>query len=461
MERALASIERNVRDGAVITDRDVLATYAADESEVPARMPAAVVRVSSASDVAAVMRAASAHAVPVTARGGGTGRSGGAVPAAGGLVVVFEAMRTIRGIERDDMIAVVQPGVTTGEVHAAAEAERMFYPPDPNSLASCTIGGNVATNAAGPRTFKYGVTRDWVLGLEVVTASGEILRLGKRTRKGVTGYDLVSLIVGSQGTLGIVTEITLELAVLPETVGTMLALLPDERSIERVMLEATRAGSMPRCFELLDAQTLDVVRPASAVPIPASAHALLVVEVDGDTALVERDLERVGNAMTSAGAIDVLVARHGGDRAKLWSARREMSRSLRALARNKRSEDVVVPRTKLAALLAACRRIEEETGVRMPAYGHAGDGNLHVNFLWNDEDEHARVERAIRRLLEETLALGGTLTGEHGLGELKAKHLPLEHSPELIAHERALKSTFDPKHILNPGKVLPPTHGPC
>jgi glycolate oxidase len=460
-ERALVSISRDVRDGAVITDRDLLAAYAGDESEVPSRLPSAAVRVASASDVAAVLRAASEHGVPVTARGGGTGRSGGAVPEHGGIVMLFDALGAVRGVERDDMIAVVEPGATTAAVHEAAEAHGLFYPPDPNSLASCTVGGNVATNAAGPRTFKYGVTRDWVLGMEIVTASGDILRLGKRTRKGVTGYDLVSLLVGSQGTLGIVTEVTLELALLPESIATMLALLPDEASIERVMLAATRAGSMPRCAELLDAQTLEVVRPASTVPIPSSARALLVVELDGDAALVERDLERCGNAMIEAGAIDVLVARHGGDRERLWSARREMSRSLRALARHKRSEDVVVPRTKLAALLACCRRIEEDTGIRMPAYGHAGDGNLHVNFLWDEARDYPAVERAITRLLEDTLALGGTLTGEHGLGELKAKHLSLEQSPELIALQRALKATFDPKHILNPGKILARAHGPC
>ncbi len=460
-DRALVEIARNLPDGAVITDRDVVAQYAGDESEVAPRMPGAAVRVSSAAEVAAVMRVASERRVPVTARGGGTGRVGGAVPARGGLVLAFERMAAIREIDRGEMVAVVQPGARTLAVQAAAEEVGLFYPPDPNSRASCTIGGNVGTNAGGPRAFKYGVTREYVLGLEVVTASGDVLRLGRRTRKGVTGYDLTALVVGSEGTLAVVTEVTLKLIPAPEAVATLLVLLPDEAGIERAVSAAIARQPMPRCVELLDEQTLAVVRPTASVPIPAAARAMLIVELDGVAESLDREVERCGNAMQDAGALDVLVARHGGDRERLWSARREMSPSLRKLARNKMSEDVVVPRTRLAELLTRCRRISEETGIRMPAYGHAGDGNIHVNFLWDDESEAPLVEKSIGRLFEEVVAMGGTLTGEHGLGELKAPYLPLEQPRELIQLQRRLKATFDPNDILNPGKLFPTSHGPC
>ena len=452
---------RALPDGAVVTDPDVLAQYAGDESEVAPRLPAAAVRVSGTEEVAVVMRAASAHGVPVTARGGGTGRAGGAVPAGGGIVIVFERMASIRGVEREEMIAVAEPGVLTGTLHAAAEAEGLFYPPDPNSWNTCTIGGNVATNAGGPRAFKYGVTREYVLGLEIVTAAGEVLRLGRRTRKGVTGYDLTALLVGSEGTLGVVTEATLKLVPSPEAVATLLVLLAEESAIERTIAAAIERRVVPRCIELLDAHTLDVVRPEAAVPIPASARAMLIVELDGEAESLDAAVERCGGAMQDAGALEVLVARHGGDRERLWSARREMSRSLRKLARNKASEDIVVPRMRIGELLERCRGISAEVGIRMPAYGHAGDGNIHVNFLWDDPGERERVERGRRRLLEATIAMGGTLTGEHGLGELKADYLPLEQSEPLIALQRSLKSVFDPQGILNPGKILPTAHGPC
>ena len=462
LDRALAEIDRRIASGGVITDRDVLEAFAGDESEVPPRMPGAAVRVSSTADVAAVMRAASSHGVPVTARGAGTGRVGGAVPAEGGLVLVFEQMAGILGVEREEMRATVQPGASTGAVHAAAEREGLLYPPDPNSWSTCTIGGNVATNAGGPRAFKYGVTRDWVLGLEVVTAEGEVLRLGKRTRKGVTGYDLTALVVGSEGTLAVITEATLKLMPAPEATATLMVFLPDEAAVQRAVTAVVGQRLYPTCMELLDAVSLEVLRPEAGLPVPEEARAMLIVELDGDSATLEADVERCGNTLTDVGALEVLVARHGGERERLWSTRREMSRSLRKLAANKMSEDVVVPRTRLAELIERCRRISDETGLRMPTYGHAGDGNLHVNFLWDDPSEWPTVERGIASLFEQVIGMGGTLTGEHGLGELKMPYLHLEQSPQLIELQRRVKELFDPKHILNPGKMFPARgHGAC
>ncbi|HEX4353753.1 MAG TPA: FAD-binding oxidoreductase, partial [Polyangiales bacterium] len=256
IDRALIELDRSLGSGRVLTDPDVLASYAQDESEVPPHPPQAVVRARSAADVAQVMRICAAHEVPVTPRAGGTGRTGGAVPLAGGVVLAFEAMNRIKGIEPRDLIAVVEPGVVTGELHRAVEELGLFYPPDPNSLSTCALGGNVAENAGGPRALRYGSTRDYVLGLNVVTPDGSELTLGKRTPKGVTGYDLTSLLVGSEGTLAITTEITLKLLPKPQAVATMLVLLPTLASAGAAVTQVLGAGILPRCMELLDDKTL-------------------------------------------------------------------------------------------------------------------------------------------------------------------------------------------------------------
>jgi glycolate oxidase len=462
---ALADIERAIGSGRVLTDPDILSAYALDESETEPSMPEAVIRVQGSREVAAVMTAASRHGVAVTPRAGGTGRTGGAVPLAGGIVLAFEQCNRIKGVEQGDMVAVVEPGVVTGVLHAAVEDLGLFYGPDPNSLASCAIAGNVAENAGGPRALRYGSTRDWVLGLEVVTASGEVLQLGKRTVKGVTGYDLTSLIVGSEGTLGIITEVTLKLIPKPSGLSTLLALLPDLPSAGAAVGAVFRRGLLPRCLELLDEHTLALVRPSSGLPLHQDARALLLIELDGEEVGLERQTELCGNALTEAGALEVLVARHGGERERLWAARRELSRALRRVAKNKLAEDVVVPRSRIAELIDRCRIISEQNAIPMPAYGHAGDGNIHVNFLWNDDSERPRVDAAIKALFEQTIELGGTLTGEHGIGIMKAPYLPLEHSAGLIALQERVKHLFDPQGILNPGKIFPSHlarfHGAC
>ena len=465
IDRALIELDQALGSGRVLTDPDILASYAVDESEVPPHLPQAVIRAASAADAASVMRICAEHGVAVTPRAGGTGRTGGAVPLAGGVVLAFESMNRIKGIEVRDLIAVVEPGVITGELHRAVEALGLFYPPDPNSLSSCALGGNVAENAGGPRALRYGSTRDYVLGMNVVTADGSALTVGKRTIKGVTGYDLTSLLVGSEGTLAITTEITLKLLPKPQAVATMLVLLPSLESAGLAVSEVLQHGILPRCMELLDEATVAIVRPLSALPISDAARALLLIELDGDELALEGQLERAGNALEAAGASEILVARHAGERERLWAARRELSRALRQRARYKLAEDVVVPRSKIADLVRACGRISEQSGVFMPTYGHAGDGNMHVNFLWNDPSEEPAAQRAIKLLFEQVIALGGTLTGEHGIGVLKVPYLPLEQSPALIALQERVKDLFDPKHVLNPGKIFPSHlqrfHGAC
>ena len=465
VDRALLAMSAALPSGAIVRDQDILVSYASDASEVAPVTPEAVVRVRDTAQVSAVMRACFEHSVPVTPRAGGTSRVGGAVPVPGGIVLAFEQMSALEGIERGDLLAVVQPGLVTGELHRQVEEQGLFYPPDPNSLSTCALGGNIAANAGGPRAFKYGVTSEYVLGMQVVMADGSVLQLGKRTVKGVTGYDLTALMVGSEGTLGVVTQATLRLVPKPEAVSTLLVFLPDEESVGRAVSGILALGITPRCVELLDRIALDLVRPDAGVPVPEGALAMILVELDGDAQQLPAQTERVGNAMLEAGALDVLVAEKGSERERLWAARRELSHTLRRAARNKLSEDVVVPRSRLADLLAVCRQLAERHAIVMPTYGHAGDGNLHVNFLWDHEEQRPAVDAAIRALFENVVAMGGTLSGEHGIGVLKAPYLPLEQSAGLIALQERIKDLFDPRGILNPGKIFPAAakrhHGAC
>ena len=465
LDKALLAISHGCPSGTVIRDPDVLSAYSIDESETTPIEPAAVVRVNNTAQVAHVMKSAHAYDVPVTPRGGGTGRVGGAVPVSGGIVMSFEQMNTIKGIEADDLIAIVEPGVVTGVLHDEVAAQNLFYPPDPNSLKTCEIGGNLATNAGGPRSLKYGVTKEYVLGMEAVLADGTVLNIGKQTVKGVTGYDLTSLVVGSEGTLAIVTEATLKLIPSPERVATLLVFLESPQKVSLSLRGLTSLGIVPRCVELLDSKALSAVKAEAGVTIPEGAGAMLLVEIDGDASAIDRELERCGNALVNAGALEVLVAQKAGERDRLWSARRELSRTLRKQSNNKLSEDIVVPRTRIADLLSRCDELSDEHEIAMPTYGHAGDGNLHVNFLWDTDDERPKVDKAIKQLFEAVLQMNGTLSGEHGIGVLKAPYLPMEQSPALIALQQRIKNVFDPRGVLNPGKIFPADakrfHGAC
>jgi glycolate oxidase len=453
IDRAKIELERRLGPSRVLTSTDACAPYASDDSDVGGRPPDMVVLAQSADDVAVTLAVADECEVPVTPRAGGTGRTGGAVPVAGGIVLATHALARIKDIDRANLVAVVEPGVITAALHEAVEREGLFYAPDPSSLETCCIGGNVAENAGGPRAFKYGVTRDWVLGLEACLVGGRVVRTGKRTVKGVTGYDVTALLVGSEGTLAVFTETTLRLVPKPPALATALALFSDVRAAAGAVGAVIAAGIVPRCLEMLDASTLDAVR-AAGVSIDARAGALLLVEVDGEGAGAV--LERLGGvAADQPGCIDVVVARDASERDRLWAARRMLSKATRKLARHKLSEDIVVPRTRIVELLARTDDIGAATGVRHLAYGHAGDGNLHVNFLWNDDSERPAVDRAIEMLMRATIELGGTLSGEHGIGVSKAKYLHLEQSDELIALQRDIKRAFDPKDLLNPGKIFP------
>jgi glycolate oxidase len=454
VERAKIELDRALGTSKLLVSADACATYAADDSDVLAPTPDVVVIAATAEDVQKTLRIAERHGVPVTPRAAGSGRTGGAVPAAGGIVLATHALNQVKDIDTKDMLAVVQPGVVTGALHALCEKEGLFYPPDPNSLDMCMIGGNVAENAGGPRAFKYGVTREYVLGLDVCLMGGQALSVGRRTVKGVTGYDVTSLFVGSEGTLGVFTEVTLRLVPNPPQIATLLALFTDIHACGAAVTRVVAQGIRPRCLELLDSPTLDAIR--GQVAIDPRAGAMLLCEVDGDAAAVESEMMRLGEALSAGdGVVDVLAAQDSAQRARLWAGRRALSIATRKLARHKLSEDVVVPRSKIPDLLRRVDRIGEENKTRHLTYGHAGDGNLHVNFLWDDDSERPKIDRSLELLMRATIELGGTLSGEHGIGVTKAEYLPLEQSTALIDLQRSIKKVFDPKELLNPGKIFP------
>jgi glycolate oxidase len=466
-DKARRLLERALGPSKVITSPEGCLAYAGDESDQEPVAPDAVALAESAADVAAALAAASEAGVPVVPRAGGSGKSGGAVPVAGGVVIATLGMNKIKEIDRRERLAVVEPGVILADLHTAVEAEGLFYPPDPNSLKICCLGGNIAENAGGPRAFKYGVTRDYVLGLEVLLVDGTPLRTGRRTTKGVTGYDVTALLVGSEGTLAVTTEATLRLVPKPAAVATLLGLFTGVAGAGAAVEAIVAAGLVPRCLELLDAGTLDAVR-ARGVGVDPRAGALLIIEVDGDPLACEAAMERTGGVCADAGALDVLVAQDPAQRDRLWEARRQMSPATRAMARFKISEDVVVPRTRMVDLFGAVDLIRERIGreggpvIRILTYGHAGDGNLHVNFLWSDPDAAPRVAEGLDLLFHAVLERRGTLSGEHGIGTSKAEFLPLEQSEALIALQLRLKAAFDPRGLLNPHKIFPRRgHGAC
>lgn len=448
-----------VGDAHVDTSAPSLDDASHDETpNLPRVRPDAVVRPASAEEVAAVMRACAAERVYVTPRGAGTGKAGGCVPLHGGVVLALDRLRSIVELDEENLLVRAQPGVILGELQATVEEAGLFYPPDPASLAMCTIGGNVATNAGGPRAVKYGVTGDYVLGLEAVLPTGEIVRTGRRTTKGVAGYDLTSLLVGSEGTLAIVTEVTLKLLARPSSVETALALFPSSERAAKCVTRVLRAGLVPRTVEYLDAASIAALRahPDVALQVPEAAGAALLLEVDGSSSEEAfTSLTKVLDLASDEGAIGTVVATDERKRREVWQARRLLSEATRRVKPRKISEDVVVPRARLPELVARWGALGEEHGLLTCAYGHAGDGNLHAQVLFDDEGDLPRVERLLERLFEVTLEMGGTISGEHGVGLAKKRYLPLEQSRALLALQQRVKDAFDPAGVLNPGKLLP------
>ncbi len=438
----------------MIRDEAGLERFATDESGL-GRFPAeAAVLAESAEEVALVLELAAAHRISVTPRGAGTGMTGGALAVRGGIVLSTERMRNV-ALDVDEHIAVVEPGVITGDLAKAADDAGLFYPVDPASLASCSLGGNIAENAGGPRAFKYGTTREYVLGLDFVRMGGERVVCGRRTVKGVTGYDVTALIVGSEGTFGVVTSATLRLLPRPLGVGTLLATFSDALLAGAAVSAILQRGLRPRALELLDRLTLSQMR-SRGHRLP-DGDALLLIEVDGPEEGIAAEVERAGAACDEAGAVEIVVARSERERREIWDTRRLVNPTLRDLHRRKIPEDIVVPRRAIPEMLRRVDAISADTNIPTATYGHAGDGNLHVNLLVDEPDEQVadRLAKAMDGIMRATLDLGGTLAGEHGVGLLKMKYLPWEQAPPLLRLQRQLKRVFDPTDLLNPGKIIP------
>ena len=414
-------------------------------------------------EVAAIARFCDGTRTPLTPRGGGTGYVGGAVPGQGGVLLALDRLNRILEIDEANLLAVVEPNVVTGDLQEAVEARGLFYPPDPQSLKTCAIGGNIAQCAGGPRAFKYGVTRQYVLGLELVLPTGEILHVGGRTVKHVAGYDLTQLIVGSEGTLAIVTQAILRLVPKPPVQETVRAIFPSIASAVDAVTRLVRARVVPAALELIDGDCLEAVAAyvGSRALAPEGAAAMLLVEVDGLPALVAEEADRVERACLDAGGTGLGRAREAADRAALWRVRRELSPSLKIIAPVKFNHDVVVPKGRVPELFDLVSLLKSRFALRIPCFGHVGDGNIHVNIMVSsDEDELRRAREAERALFEGVVALDGAISGEHGIGLTKARYLALERSADEIALMKRLKQAFDPHGILNPGKIFPP-EGPA
>ncbi|MGI5128736.1 FAD-binding oxidoreductase [Pseudonocardia sp. CA-107938] len=442
----------------VLTDPDTVRSYLHDEAEwAPYGQAIAVVRPESTDEVAAVVRVCARHRVPVVPRGAGTGLSGGANAVAGCVVLTTEKMNAILEINGPERLAVVQPGVVNDTLRAAVRQERLWYPPDPASAPWSTIGGNVATNAGGLCCVKYGVTRDYVLALEVVTAAGEVLRLGRRTAKGVAGYDLVGLMVGSEGTLGVITEVTVKLRPLRTTeprtvVGFFDTLEATGEAVARVIA----AGLQPAAFELIDRFSLKAVNAWKHAGLPEDSAALLLAQTDLPEPAAAQEADAILAEFTAAGATDAMQSTDPAEADALFEARRMVYPALEQLGQAMLTEDVCLPRQKLAEMIGRIVEIGERRGVQIATVAHAGDGNLHPLMLTPHGDEEAkrRAQGAFDDIVAAALEMGGTVTGEHGVGLLKMPGMTQELGPGVLALQRSVKQALDPHNILNPGKVV-------
>ncbi len=452
----LSELRAALGDGQVSTAAEDLIAYAYDGSWMDAR-PDVVIHPRTTAEVAAALRIADAHRVPVVPRGAGTGLAGGSLPTTGSICLNLARMNRIIEISTADTLAVVQPGVVTNDLQKAVEKLGLFYPPDPASVYQCTMGGNVATNVGGPRCLKYGVTGDYVLGLEVVLAGGHLLHLGGRTIKDVAGYDLKRLFIGSEGTLGVVTEITVRLIPKPASQLTALAAFPRLNDACQAVGAILQAGVIPLVTELMDQGTMRAVEDFKHLGLPTDAEALLLIAVDGDADLVKREIAVAGDVLRRSGAREVKVAASAAESEALWEARRSVSPAIARLARNKLGEDVTVPRSKVAEMVARLHEIGRANDLKVVVYGHIGDGNLHPTLLCDRRDPAImrRVEKAAGELLMAAVALGGTLTGEHGIGIFKRDYVRSALDANALAWMAGVKALFDPNGIMNPGKKLP------
>lgn len=454
----LASLQAIAGPSHVLTDQDTRQTYGTDALKRGAAADV-VVKPADAQQISAILKLCSASGVPVVPRGGGTGYTGGSVPVRGGVVLSLERMNRILEIDEANLLAIVEPNVITGDLQDAVERVGLFYPPDPASLRQSAIGGNVAECAGGPRAFKYGTTKQYVLGLQAVLPTGEIVETGGKVVKNVVGYDLTQLLVGSEGTLAIITRIVLRLVPKPPVQSTLRATFRDIDGAVAAVDSIIRHRVVPAALELIDGESLDAVADYLKVRslAPPGTGAMLLLEVDGTPQAVAEEALRVEQACRDAGATEILRAHDEAERQELWRVRREISPALKTITPLKFNHDVVVPKGRIPQLFELVRRVRELYSLRIPCFGHAGDGNIHVNIMVdpNDPAEIQRAHEAEQVLFDGVVRLEGSISGEHGIGFAKARFLGIELSPEEIALMKRVKQAFDPLGILNPGKIFP------
>ena len=439
------------------TDAGERLTYGYDNSRRHAQ-PDAVALPRDAAQVQALVRACREQRVPVVARGRGTNTTGAAVPVAGGVVVSFERMDQVLEIRPGDRCAIVQPGVLNGDLQRALAPHGLFWPPDPTSADYATVGGNLACNAGGPRAVKYGASRDNVLALAAVAGTGELVRCGSATTKGATGYDLQRLLVGSEGTLALIVEASLRLTPAPAARRAIRAIYRDVAAAAAAVARLMAQPVTPSMLEFMDADAVRLARDVGGADLPADAGALLMIEADGDPDQLPRDIEALMAAAGGDGLVSLDDAADEAARARLWAARKALSPALRTLAPGKINEDVVVPVSRIPALVDGVQALSREFALPIVCFGHAGNGNLHVNLLYDPADagQAERAAAAMSRVFALALSLGGTLSGEHGIGLAKREFMTQAVPPATLALMRQLKAVFDPDGILNPGKLLPP-----
>lgn len=457
MDRSLfAAFEAVLARGSVLTSAADCLAYGYDNSAYR-QNPAMVLLPASSAQVQAIVMLARDYKLPLTARGRGTNTTGASVPVQGGAVVSFERMNRFVAINPGDRTAVVEPGVLNGDLQAALAPHRLFWPPDPTSAPFCSIGGNIACNAGGPRAVKYGATRDNVLALKAVTGTGELVEFGSGTSKNAMGFDLSRLLIGSEGTLALVVEATLKLSPKPAATGLLRALYVDVESAALAVSRLMGQPEIPSMLEFMDATALRLARDVGGADIPP-AGALLLIEADGDADHLPTRIRRLQSAAEGAGLLACHVADGAAEQAQLLSARKVLSPALRTLASGKINEDVVVPVSQVPALVRFVELLGAEQGLPIVSFGHIGNGNVHVNILFekSDAEQTRRAGHCAERLFAEAIRLGGALSGEHGIGLAKRDFMELAHSPATLDAMRGIKKLFDPDGILNPGKTLPP-----
>ncbi|TES85723.1 FAD-binding protein [Candidatus Aerophobetes bacterium] len=445
----------------VLVDPDLLEKYSHDEVAGLKAEPEVVVRATTVHQISKLMNFANEKKIPVTPRGAGYGLSGGAVPIYGGIVLSLEKMDRILEIDKKNLMITVEPGVITGKIHEAVEKEGLFYPPDPASLDSCSIGGNIAECAGGPRAIKYGVTREYVCGLEAVLPSGEIIQLGGKLVKNVTGYDLIQLLIGSEGTLAIITRIILRLIPLPRVTIDLLVAFNEFQAAADTASAIIERQILPTSIEFMEQDSLLACEKYLKKELPLhDAAAFLLIKLDGNRKEdVQALCESVGEVCFEHDAVDVLVADDRPTQERLWEGRRAIVDALKERSPVNHMEDVVVPRARISDFLREIRKLQEKYGYPIICFGHSGDGNVHVNVLKEDRPEDkwkGTIPKISEEIFDIALALGGQITGEHGVGATRRQYLEKAVGPKTVQFFRGIKQLFDPSNILNPGKIFPP-----